>query len=71
MPCSKTADAYLISFRGAEKMCKNMIPFYLPIDYMMNPIFLKNNFDNYWCDPPIIHQGSVDVYKSSALREGS
>ena len=71
MSCSKTADAYLISKKGAKQMYDAAIPFCLPIDWTMNPIFVLNNFVNFWADPAIVSQGSFDIYKSSAMRPGS
>lgn len=69
MGCGFTADAYLISLNGAKKIYENIIPFVLPIDWMFNPIFVKENVKNYWGYPGLVKQGSFDVYKSSAGRD--
>lgn len=63
-----TTDAYIISLKAAKKMYESIVPFCLPIDYMLNNIFIEKDIQSYWCYPPIIDQGSFGVYKSSMLR---
>lgn len=63
-----TADAYILSLKGAKKIYDAIVPFCLPIDYMMNPIFIMEDVKSYWCYPGIVKQGSFSVYKSSAMR---
>ncbi len=68
MKCGHTADAYIISLEGAKKIYNSILPFCLPIDFEFNHIFITENVNNYWGHPALIHQGSEDVYKSSAGR---
>ena len=68
MGCTKTVDSYLISNKCAKILYDNLIPFCLPIDFSINPIFVKNNMNVYWAEPALIHQGSEDFYASSAQR---
>jgi GR25 family glycosyltransferase involved in LPS biosynthesis len=63
-----TVDAYILSLNGAKKIYDSIIPFCMPIDYQLNPIFILNDVQSYWCYPPIIDQGSFGIYKSSAER---
>jgi glycosyl transferase family 25 len=65
MNCSKCTDSYLITKHAATVLYNSIIPFCLPIDWMHNPIYKEHGLNVYWADPPITHQGSVDVYSSS------
>lgn len=63
-----TVDAYIISLKAAKSIYESVIPFCLPIDFMLNHIFIFNDIQSYWCYPPIIDQGSFGHYASSAMR---
>lgn len=71
MKAGRTADAYLISKNGANKLLENLKePFCLPIDFEHNRIFTENlDFRNYWAEPSLTHPGSEDVYNSSMGRQ--
>lgn len=68
MPSGKCAAAYIISKKGAQILKNELIPFCLPIDWMQTYVFLHKNMNIYWSHPPIVHQGSLDVYVSTADR---
>jgi GR25 family glycosyltransferase involved in LPS biosynthesis len=57
-PRSKCADSYLISKAAAQRILSNAIPFTLVIDFMLGYWMKKLDMKCYWCEPPIVRQGS-------------
>lgn len=57
-PASKCTDSYLITYDSAERLCKTIIPFTMPIDFELNYQMKEHNMNVYWWDPPLIKQGS-------------
>ena len=62
MGAAKCTDSYLISKKGAKKLCdciekiKNQVK--LPIDWWLTYLFKDNNFIVYWAEPTIVTQGT-------------
>lgn len=67
MNCSKCANAFLLSQKGAKLLYSNIIPFCLPIDWMHNPIYLTNNANVYWAEPPLTIEGSKTQSGASSV----
>lgn len=63
----KCACAYILSYNGARIFYENILPIYLPLDYMHNEIFKDNNMNIYWSYPDIIIHGSQNKYYESSI----
>jgi hypothetical protein len=55
---TRTADAYLVSWRGAEKALRSLIPFTMQIDWQLVCAFQEQDMQVFWAYPPLVRQGS-------------
>jgi len=67
---SRTCCAYIINKKTCELLVKTAIPFTFAIDAEINKQVIDNNLIIYWCEPTIVSDGSVGVYKPSYTQYG-
>lgn len=64
---SKCSCSYIISNEAAKLMCKYIVPFYVPIDWMQNYVITTQNMNCYW-SITVTDQGSDNGYTSTVDR---
>lgn len=68
-PRSKCCDSFLIKREAAAAISCRLIPFVQPIDWELNYWMHKLDLSTYWCEPPIVAQGSeIGAFKSTIGR---
>lgn len=64
-PSTNTTSSLILNKESAKLILKDIIPFYLPIDWELNHIFYKNNFNIYHKYPYLATQLSNKVFRST------
>jgi hypothetical protein len=58
---TKCADSIILTYNAVKNIYKHMQELEtinIPFDWLWNRTFETYNINSYWCEPPIIHQGS-------------
>lgn len=67
-PSTNTTSSLIYNKRSAQKTLEIMKPFTLPIDWHLNYVFAKNNFNVYHTNPYFCNQLSNKVFTSTVQR---
>lgn len=68
-PSTNTTSSLIYNKKSAKITLDSILPFYLPIDWQLNHVFYKNNFNVYHLFPYICNQSSGVNFLSTVTRQ--